>query len=132
MQGLSIIPEGRVNKECQSLGALYEVSHIINLERYLKYSSEMNLGILYLSTKRGIIYQDDIVEASPMPLYKYPYPKRILWTSIVVEQITRSCMWYTTRDVYLMINKMGCYQMLVEGLRKRGINVYLPFLDIKR
>lgn len=130
MKGLSIIPEGRVTKDCKESGALFEVSKIQYLDKYLKYSTEKGLGVLYLSYHKGIVYQDDIVKSSPKPVYKYSLPERKVWVSVVVEQIARECIMYATREVYLMIDKMGCYRLLVDELKRRGVEVYLPFLGI--
>lgn len=131
MNGLSIIPEGRVTKDCKEQGSVFEVTKIQNLEKFIEYSSLHGLGVIYLSFERGIVYQDDIVKASNTPIYKYPFPKRKIWVSIIVEQIVRECLMYSTRKVYLMIDKLACYALLVDELKRRGVEVMIPFIGVR-
>lgn len=130
MNGLSVIPEGRVTKDCKQQGSVFEVSKIQNLEKYLEYSSLNGLGVIYLTSERGIVYQDEVISASSTPMYKYPFPKRKIWVSVVVEQIVRECIMFSTRKVYFMIDKLSCYALLVEELKRRGVDVKLPFIGI--
>lgn len=128
-KGLCVIPEGRVNKDFLNQKAeIYRVSTIKNLDTLLNYANTYNLGVMYLSAEFGLLYADDYVTYSKIPIYRYSGIKLVLWSKVVAEQIYRVCLDNFTSEVHLMIRQKVCYRYLIKELNSKGIKVIIPLI----
>ena len=133
-KGLCIIPEGSRIKSVKddTKDVIYNVSNIKNLDKYLAYAKTCNLGILYLSTKHGVVYADDIVMPSPVYLYKFSTDNLKIWSGVISEQLYRECINHGVSIIHLMIKNRNLYKQLINNLILRGVRVELPLLSNNR
>lgn len=125
--GICIIPEGRVTKSCKVEGYPMEVTNIPLLQEILDYSKRNLLTVFYLTSSNGVSYADDIVKAPDMSVYRYDNLRRIKYSTIIAEEMSRKCIQFQTPKLYFM--RRSVYDNLdlaCDILKAKGVQVIQP------
>lgn len=117
--GLCLISEVYTRKY---KGEKFDPKYIKNVDKALEFSKDNDMCVMYLSSL-GILYSDDDIVRSNVPLYSYDTSRLKMWSAVVCEQVYRFCTDNMISKVCIITNNNSLYKFLIENLGRRGIEV---------